>query len=95
MALGVCFNDRCSFAHGTEELREIDRVPPAAWAGTSLQAARRSAGWLQPLLFSEVTFLLQPSGWCWFIGNIVGRADFWTSSLRSAWFPNLVPGLVK
>lgn len=44
MALGVCFNDHCSFAHGTEELREIDRVPPAAWAGTSLQAARRSAG---------------------------------------------------
>ena len=62
MTLGVCFNENCSFAHGIEELREIDRVPPAVWAGASLQAggAFFSLSWLQPLSatlpFSDVTF---------------------------------------
>ena len=62
MTLGVCFNENCSFAHGIEELREIDRVPPAVWAGASLQAggAFLALSWLQPLSatlpFSDVTF---------------------------------------
>ena len=83
------------------QLRPWHRRVARNWSGTTrsvgwhFTSGGQKISWLQPLLFSEVTFLLQPSGWCWFIGNIVGRADFWTSSLRSAWFGNLVPGLVK